>query len=240
MMLAVGTLIVFSAASVMLIQQRRAEDESEKAVVSPAIRFQLACQELIDDPEKTTLHIRDFEVGDNMMESIDQLETIETLIFDRGIVTDGATEAIAALPRLRQLRLRLSPITDQGMETLATCATLQFLNLPHADCSSEGVAQLTKLPKLRQLRLGSKKLTNDVTKTIAQLTTLRTLHLIGVPVSDKGLRVLAELPQLESLYLDDSAVTDAGWEWLFKHRAQWHVHMDQNHHDRDPHRHEHR
>jgi hypothetical protein len=65
------------------------------------------------------------------------------------------------------------------------------------------------------------------------------LHLIDVRISDKGLAKLATIPQLESLYLDHAHVTDDGLEALFKERPKLHVHIDQHHHDLDPHSHPH-
>ena len=124
------------------------------------------------------------------------------------------------------------------------------LNLPHADCTSEGIAALAKLKRLRQLRIGSSRLGNEVSREIARIKSLRGIHLIGVGLTDDGLKVLTGIPErpekelglpnLESLYLDDSAVTSAGWEWLFKTHPQLHVHVDQQHHDRDPKAHAHR
>jgi hypothetical protein len=53
------------------------------------------------------------------------------------------------------------------------------------------------------------------------------------------LKTLAAMKQLESLYLDDCAVTEAGWNWLFREHPDLHIHVDQNHLDRDPSAHKH-
>jgi hypothetical protein len=47
------------------------------------------------------------------------------------------------------------------------------------------------------------------------------------------------MPNLQSLYLDDSLVTETGWEWLFEEVPNLHVHVNQQHHDRDPQAHQH-
>ena len=75
---------------------------------------------------------------------------------------------------------------------------------------------------------------------LTQIRSLRGIHLIGVPITDEGLKKIAAMPYLESLYLDDSAVTEAGWAWLFREHPHLHVHIDQYHHDRDPKAHDHR
>lgn len=164
---------------------------------------------------------------------------LDAVLIDQGIVTGKGLEKIAELPDLEHLRLRLSPITDEDLEPLLGCDDLWLINLPHSELTNSGIHSLAKLPKLKQLRLGSNKLTNDCCRAITRIDQLRGLHLIGIPVTDDGVKVLAELPHLESLYLDDSAVTDAGWEWVFRNHPQLHVHINQSHHDRDPQSHQH-
>jgi len=205
----------------------------EELSLSPGQRFAQE-YELVRDQKLKTLHLSDCEVTDDRVTKIADLDWINTLILDQGIVTDKGLETIAKLPELQHLRLRLSPITDQGLKTISTCESLWYLNLPHADCTREGVAHLQALPQLRQLRLGSERLGNNVTQEIAKLKGLRGIHLIGVPVTDDGLETLAKMPYLESLYLDDSAVTEAAWERLFREHPNLHVHINQYHHDRDP------
>ncbi len=161
------------------------------------------------------------------------------LILDGGRVTDDQVAAIAALPELWHLRLRLSPISDAGLRQLAECDTLRTLNLPQSAATAEGVAALRSLPNLRNLRLGGGRLGADVAEAISALESLRSVHLIGVPIDDPGLRKIASLPKLQSLYLDDSGVTSDGWDWLFAEHSDLHVHVNQQHLDRDPSAHSH-
>ncbi len=205
----------------------------------PGVRFEKLYQANLKTND-SKLHIEGFPIDDSMVSQIAELESLETLIIDEGIVTDEAIALIAKLPKLRQLRLRLSPIGDAGFQHLSKCESLWFLNLPHAACTSGGVASLKSLTKLRQLRLGSKNLDNRAANALTQIRSLRGIHLIGVPITDEGLKKIAAMPYLESLYLDDSAVTEAGWAWLFHEYPHLHVHIDQYHHDRDPKAHDHR
>ncbi|WDQ19322.1 adenylate cyclase [Rhodopirellula sp. P2] len=170
---------------------------------------------------------------------VTELPKLDTVLIDEGVITDEGLKTIAKLPELRHLRLRLSPITDEGLKPLLECETLWFLNLPHSRLTEKGIRSLAALPKLRQLRVGSTLLGNDLGRALLEVESLRGLHLIGVPLGDEGLKVIVELPHLESLYLDDSAVTESGWEWLFLNHPQLHVHINQRHHDRDPHHHKH-
>jgi hypothetical protein len=170
---------------------------------------------------------------------VTELPKLDTVLIDEGVITDEGMKTIAKIPELRHLRLRLSPITDEGLKPLLGSESLWFLNLPHSRLTEKGIRSLAALPKLRQLRVGSTLLGNDLGRALLEVKSLRGLHLIGVPLGDEGLKVVVELPHLESLYLDDSAVTEAGWEWLFQNHPQLHVHINQRHHDRDPHYHKH-
>jgi hypothetical protein len=71
------------------------------------------------------------------------------------------------------------------------------------------------------------------------MPSLSFLHLIGVPVDDQGLPALYAMQQLQSLYLDDTDVTDEGLVKLLGKLPRLHLHIDQNHIDRDPNKHEH-
>ena len=214
------------------------QNPGEVLGIASAVLFDDLCIR-IDSERLDKLHVTKIEVSDAMMSRVKHLDSVETLIIDKGVLSDRSIHPISAMPRLRHLRLRLSPITDEGLKTLAQCESLWYLNLPHADCTAEGVAALSQIPRLRQLRLGSPGLGNEVTGAIASIESLRGIHLIGVAVTDEGLKKLAAMPHLESLYMDDAKVTEAGWEWLFKNYPQIHVHVNQEHHDHDPKRHAH-
>ncbi len=216
----------------------RRGDSSELLGIVPSVLFEDMCSNVAKD-HLDKLHVTEFEVTDEMIPQVIKLDSLETLILDRGVVTDRSMNPISALPKLRHLRLRHSPITDEGLRTLAQCESLWYINLPHANCTADGIAALAQLPRLRQLRLGSRNLGNEVADSIALIESLRGIHLIGVAVTDEGLKTMAAMPHLESLYLDDSKVTEAGWEWIFKNFPQIHVHVNQSHHDRDPKAHVH-
>ncbi|MEO1525835.1 MAG: hypothetical protein AAFX06_10385 [Planctomycetota bacterium] len=157
---------------------------------------------------------------------------LETLIVDSGVVGDRGAAAIVRLPSLIHLRLRESPLTDDGMRLLATCESLRVLNLPQCGATAEGVRALSELPKLRNLRIGGTALGRDTAAALASIKTLRQIHLIGVPIDDEGLKLVANLPNLESLYVDDGSVSPAGWDWLFETYPDLHVHVNQQHLDR--------
>jgi hypothetical protein len=170
-------------------------------------------------------------------ESLRGLAGLRVLVLDGGVAGDPEAELLATLPDIERLVLRQSPLSDAGFAALACCRSLADLNVPQAVCTGGGIEQLAALPELRSLRLGGPRLAGpEVARAIATLPALRSLHLIDVAIGDEGLDALAELATLRNLYLDGAGVSDAAWERYFDRRPGVHVHVDQAHHDRDPHR----
>jgi len=173
-------------------------------------------------------------------ESLRGLAGLRELVLEQGRADDGRAEILVTLTGLERLVLRESPLTDAGFRRLAECPALRDLNVPQAACTAAGVRALAALPHLRSLRLGGTQLAGaDVCEAVASLPQLRSLHLIDVPIGDDGLAVLQRLQGLWNLYLDGSGVSDEAWERYFQACPRVHVHIDQAHHDRDPHGHLH-
>ena len=173
-------------------------------------------------------------------ESLRGLAGLRELVLEQGRADDGRAEILATLTGLERLVLRSSPLGDAGFQRVAMCSAVRDLNVPQAACTAAGVRALTALPHLRSLRLGGPKLAGaDVCEAIASLPQLRSLHLIDVPIGDDGLAAIQRLPGLWNLYLDGAGVSDEAWEGYFQACPRVHVHIDQAHHDRDPHGHLH-
>jgi hypothetical protein len=170
-------------------------------------------------------------------ESLRGLAGLEELILHAGVADDSRAEVLATLPDIRRLVLRASPLGDAGFARLAACTTLRDLNAPQAGCTAAGIRALAGLANLRSLRLGGPRLEGAaVGEAVAHLDQLRSLHLIDVPLSDEGLAAISRLPGLWNLYLDGAGVSDEAWAVYFQAHPHVHVHVDQAHHDRDPHR----
>jgi len=173
-------------------------------------------------------------------ESLRGLAGLRELVLEQGRADDGRAEILATLTGLERLVLRESPLTDAGFQRIAECHTLRDVNVPQAACTAAGVRALAGLPHLRSLRLGGLQLAGvKVCEAVASLPQLRSLHLIEVPIGDDGLAILQRLPGLWNLYLDGAGVSDEAWERYFQACPRVHVHIDQAHHDRDPHGHLH-
>jgi Leucine-rich repeat (LRR) protein len=178
-------------------------------------------------------------VGDNELQQLAGLDSLRELLIDRGEMTSAGLTVLAKLPQLEHVRIRGAKLTDDDLRTLCGITTLQRLNVPQADFTNEGLAALAQLKHLELLRLGSPRVTDAGIQHIGQVPTLRWLHLIEIPVTDGAVKPIAQLPKLESLYLDGTKISDAGYDQLFAARDNLHVHVDQRHHDRDPHGHSH-
>ncbi len=198
-------------------------------------KFRVFLAGLVED--ETAARLDDFQIDDAMLRELTKIDRLTTIQVDLPAVTTDTLTAVAAMPNLQQLHLRGLVVDDEMIGILAKSKTIWLLNLPKTTLSLPAIESLSSMPELRQLRLGVQSGSNQHGRAVATLTRLRSVHLIGVAITDEGLQPLAEMPQLESLYLDDTAVTDAGWNWLFANHPQLHIHVNQKHHDRDPQKH---
>lgn len=183
-----------------------------------------------------TIHVTALPVGGREVAELVQLKGLQIMQLDHldNAVGDEDCQAITRLSALVQLRIRGGSVGDAGVAHLAALRNLRILNLPQSRVTDRGLRLLANAPRLSQLRLGSPQITDDGLKSLANFPALKQLHLIDAPITDKGLKTIAALLKLESLYLDGSRVTDAGLDRLFRVRSDLHVHIDQQHHDRDP------
>jgi hypothetical protein len=187
-----------------------------------------------------TLLIADHAITADQLAQLVQLNgPLEQLLIEAGGVDDDSLSDILAVKSLVHLRLRECPLGDRGFEKLGESELdrLRILNVPQTQVTSRGLASLAALPSLVQLRLGGPQLDDAAVAEIAKLPGLRSLHLIGPNLTDAALVELAKAPLLSSFYLDDCPLSDSAWEQLFAAKPTLHVHVDQQHHDRDPHQH---
>jgi hypothetical protein len=187
------------------------------------------------------IQIEQTPLTDDDLQRLAGLANLRELLVDhaQSTITAAGIKRLAELPRLEHLRLRGPGLDNAAVAAIAELKSLRIVNVPRARFGDEGLASLRSLPNLQQLRFGSPHVSNAGMQVLRDLPSLRHLHLIDVPITGDGLAELARLEQLESLYIDGGAITDAGWEALFRQRPGLHVHVNQEHHDRDPHPHAH-
>jgi hypothetical protein len=189
----------------------------------------------------TLIQLEQTAVCDDDLVALQQLTALRGLLLDSGdnTITSNGLAHLTRLPKLTHLRIRGASIDDPALAIICKIESLTILNLPHSTITDAGLAELKNLPDLDLLRLGSPAITDAGMATIGSLPNLKRLHLIDVPITDRGLAVLADMEPLESLYIDGATISDAAWEDLFHRRPDLHVHINQEHHDRDPHKHAH-
>ena len=183
-----------------------------------------------------SMSLRDTDLG--ALVDIPGLRVLQLDYADNMLTDTGMTE-IAKLTQLEHLRIRGGSIGDDGLKALSTMPNLRALNLPQGKFTDTGLAHLKHLPKLQMLRIGSPNVTDKGIAEFKDFPSLSRVHLIDIPITNRGLADLQAIPKLESLYLDGANISDAAVDELFRKRPNLHVHFNQAHHDRDPHKHDH-
>lgn len=176
-------------------------------------------------------------VSAELLPALAKATQLRALILDAGVMRDQDIQCLTSLSTLEHLRLRNSPLTDQAVKDLANgqLDELRILNLPQAKLTADGLRELARLPRLRNLRIGGRSIDDAAIAELAKCPALSSLHLIQPGITDQSLETLAGMAELSSLYIDDCPLSDAAWEKLFAARPKMHVHIDQSHHDLDPH-----
>jgi hypothetical protein len=186
------------------------------------------------------IQLANTSLADHDLAALAGIDNLRELLLDdrRSRITARGIEHLLGLPNLTHLRLR-SGVDDAALRAISRIKPLQILNVPNSSFSDAALESLKQLPDLVQLRFGSPNVSDAGMRTLAELPSIKRLHLIDVPITDDGLRELAKIEQLESLYIDGGDFSDAAIDELFRNRPRLHVHLNQQHHDRDPAKHEH-
>lgn len=242
---------------------------SESAIVCLALLtsslFQAGCRENVTSDEPSDEASKQIESEDSLATQIQQvrsgqsdaiilrhkplcdddfakladLKPLRRLEIEECRVTHVGVQYLTNLPKLEHLKLR-GGIGDEELQQLAKISTLRFLNLPLAQFSDIGLAKIGQLSKLELLRFGSPKVSDAGIESLKQIISLRFLHLIDVPITDAALQHISQMKNLESFYLDGSHATDDAIGKLVLARPDLHLHINQQHHDRDPQKHTHK
>jgi hypothetical protein len=126
------------------------------------------------------------------------LANLAILGADGDLSSDPAMRHIAAIPRLRRLRIQESAATDEGFEALSKSPTLESIwgrECPHF--GSRGFIALSKMPALRGFGISCKNVDDAALSTLPNFPSLRELTPIGF--TDAGFRHIGGCRQLERL-----------------------------------------
>ena len=126
------------------------------------------------------------------------LPHLSSLGADGKLSDNEAMRHIAALPRLRKLRVQETIATDDGFEALSQSKTIEFIW--GRDCpnlGSRGFVALSKMPALRGVGVSCKNVEDEALSTLPRFPALRELTPIGV--KDDGFRHIGQCERLERL-----------------------------------------
>jgi hypothetical protein len=213
-----------------------------EAVVAPAGEVSLGEQiAAVRAGRETWIVIEETPLSDDDLARLDGLNNLTTLCIDHpeSRITAVGIAKLQTLPKLEHLRIRSPGIGDEALANIVKLKRLKILNLPRAEFTNDGLARLREMPDLDFLRFSSPHVTDVGIESLLTFPSLQRLHLIDVPITDASLAKLAEIEGLQSLYIDGGNISDAAWDDLFRRRPKLHVHINQQHHDRDPNKHAH-
>jgi len=186
------------------------------------------------------VEILDARMTNTGLASIGQLHNLQVLWLEStAMVTNEGLKTLAALPKLRSLRLAgqftnqglaylaAAPslktlwldtprATEQGLGSLAQIQSLERLYVPWLDqVTNQSIAYFKSMSKLRALGVGDAWSGDGGMVLLASLTNLEVLAVKGGPnLTDNGLRPLAGMPKLRVLEIHDSQVTEQGLVYL--------------------------
>jgi hypothetical protein len=223
---------IFSACDAPLSDSRHSSAISAKRTARQVIT------DTLTNPTESTLQLDGREVTDQDLLLLTNNDQITSILIDSSELSEKGLIPLSSMKNLIQLRIR-SGLSDAAIPVILDMKSLRYLNLPRADFTDGGIRTLSAHPNIELLRLGGKRLSNKSLEYIATMSSLSFLHLIGVPIDDQGLPALYGMQHLQSLYLDDTVVTDVGLVKLLERLPRLHLHINQNHIDRDPNKHEH-
>ncbi len=225
------------SAPVTPVAELPGEDAVERSV-EPGLAEQIAA---VQRGESTRILVEREVLADHDLSALVNLSSLTDLLLDndQSEFSEQGLAALTLLPNLQHLRIRGRGINDAAVKVIANIKQLRILNVPQGRFSDDALSELAAAPHLEQFRFGSPYVTDAGMKTIARWPGIHMLHLIDVPITDAGLAELARIERLQSLYIDGGRITDAGWDALFRDRPKLHVHVNQQHLDRDPSKHPH-
>ena len=149
------------------------------------------------------------------------LPNLGSLGADGKLSNDAAMRHIAAMPRLRRLRIQESAATDGGFEALARSQSVTHVwGRECPNFGSRGFIALSRMPELRGLGIGCKNVDDKALSALPSFPALRELTPVGV--SDAGFVHVSrchKLQRLTCMYCRDT--TDAATEHIAELRLRY-------------------
>lgn len=127
-----------------------------------------------------------------------QLPNLAVLGCDGALSDDVALGHIAAMPRLKRLRIQESVATEDGFVALAKSQTIEGIwGRVCANFGNRGFIAFSKMPSLRSLGIGCKNVVDSALATLPEFPALR--ELTPIDFRDDGFRHIGRCRNLERL-----------------------------------------
>lgn len=140
---------------------------------------------------------------------------LESLSLSECAGADGSSLIVLPGERLLALGLRRTDTTDVCLHFVGGFTALYVLDLSGTKISDAGLAPLSALQGLGHLNLSENAIGAEGLAALGELPELSDLSLAETRADDRALRLIAErFPKLRSLDLRDTAVSDAGLDFL--------------------------
>ena len=130
-------------------------------------------------------------------------------------VHDKLVIAIAALPKLREVRLGTTPITLAAIQKLAARTDLHEVDLADTPVDDASARAFLAFPELRMLRLDGTPVGDEGLDAVPGAKLVE-LYLSSTRVTDTGLQLLDQLPRLVALGLGTTKIGGATIERIAK------------------------
>ena len=183
-----------------------------------------------DDLQNSTTHsiprltmphlarLRTLETCSIDWEDLTNLPALETIYWIGEPVDEATFRQLAALPKLRRLRLTQCVFSAAGLSHLRSQRSLRCLVLSGEPIEIDLMKEIGQLTQLSELDLTGGKFDPAALSHLAPLTQLETLDLCLTPVDDKTLDHLPPLANLRNLDLSGTKVTSSAIEALARRR----------------------
>jgi hypothetical protein len=225
--LALGSITVWSAASVYRAYQRRETIKHIRAVAGPdevgcglasscfeeqrvvltprgpqwlrSLMSEESCRNWVDSEVSVDLSWSSALDADVLR--LRYLNELQRLDLTGTKVSDSCLAVVRELPGLEELHLGSRDITDLGIANLARLTRLRVLELDGVAITRDGLETLRTLPRLVDLRIYSQRLTDEGLAIVARMDQIEILGLSSAAITDAGLARLKQMPRLKKLHL---------------------------------------
>jgi hypothetical protein len=134
----------------------------------------------------------DVDIGDADMDTVGDLQGLETLRLVGAKVSDEGGQHLARLSRLNTLNLKGTQIGNATLAALVHCPELVKLSLEDTQIDDAGLAHLARLPKLEVLVLNGTAVGDEGLKHFVALGNLKFIECVDTNVTAAGRDALAE------------------------------------------------